>query len=72
MTDLTAFVYKEGDKFYFDPENYTGDIDKNLSIEYEDGDMIKWVWEDQKMAGTLRSESNNIRLFVVKNVIVIK
>ncbi len=72
MTDLSAFVYKEGEKFYFDPENYTGDTNKNLSIDYEDGDMIRWEWENQKMVGTLREESSGVRLFVIKNVVVLK
>lgn len=48
MTDISAFVYKDGDKFYFDPENYSGDTNKSLSIDYEDGDMIKWFWEIKK------------------------
>lgn len=72
MTDTSAFVYKDGDKFYFDPENYSGDTNKSLSIDYEDGDMIKWIWEDQKMTGVLREEGHNVKLFVIKNVVVHK
>lgn len=68
MTDLSAYIYKDGNKFYFDPENYSGDMDKNLSIDFEDGDMIRWKWEDQKMSGVLREETKNIKLFVIKNV----
>ena len=72
MTNLAAYVYKDGDKFYFDPENYSGDSNKNLSITYEDGDMIRWIWEDVKMSGVLREESINLNLFVIENVMVHK
>lgn len=72
MTDISAFVYKDGDKFYFDPENYSGDTNKSLSIDYEDGDMIKWFWENQKMTGVLREEGHNVKLFVIRNVVVHK
>lgn len=70
MTDISAYVYKDGNKFYFDPENYTGDINKNLSIDYEDGDMVKWVWEDKKMSGILREEGHNIKLFFIEKVTI--
>jgi hypothetical protein len=72
MTDLSAYIYKDGNKFYFDPENYSSDLNKNLSIDYEDGDMIKWTWEDTKMSGVLREENKNIKLFVIKNVTILK
>ena len=72
MTDISAFVYKDGDKFFFDPENYTGDYNKNLSIDYEDGDMIRWIWEGNPMSGVLREESRSIKLFVIKNVVTLK
>jgi hypothetical protein len=67
MTNVSAYVYKDGDKFYFDPENYSGDINKNLSIGFEDGDMIRWDWEGTKMSGVLREEMRGINLFVIKN-----
>ena len=72
MTNVSAFVYKDGDKFYFDPENYSGDINKNLSIPFEDGDMIKWDWEGTKMSGVLREESYNIKLFIIDKVLTHK
>lgn len=68
MTNISAYVYKDGDKFYFDPENYSGDTTKNLSITYEDGDMIRWEWEGTKMSGVLREESYNLKLFVIEKV----
>lgn len=68
MTNISAYVYKDGDKFYFDPENYSGDTTKNLSITFEDGDMIRWEWEGVKMSGILREESYNLKLFVIEKV----
>lgn len=72
MTDISAYIYKDGEQFFFDPENYTGDVDKNLSIKYEDGDMVKWVWESIKMSGVLREEGHNLNLFAIKKVMVLK
>lgn len=72
MTDLTAYVYKDGDKFYFDPENYSGDVSKNLSISYEDGDMIKWTWENVKRSGIIREENRGLGLFLIENVMELK
>jgi hypothetical protein len=68
MTNLSAFVYKEGDRFYFDPENYSGDVTKNLSISFEDGDMIRWEWEGKKMYGVLREPTEGINIFHITNV----
>lgn len=71
MTNVSAYVYKDGDKFYFDPENYSGDINKNLSIGFEDGDMIRWEWEGVKMSGVLREEMCGINLFVIQNARIV-
>lgn len=68
MTNISAYVYKDGDQFYFDSENYSDNIHNNLSISYEDGDMVKWVWENQKMMGILREEGRNLGLFAIENV----
>jgi hypothetical protein len=68
MTDISSFIYKDGDKFYFDPENYTGDSSKSLSIEYEDGDMIRWSWKDESYIGVLREDLTNVKLFNIENV----
>jgi hypothetical protein len=62
-------VYKDGDKFYFDSENYN-DAPSLLLIQYEDGDMIKWVWEGQKMTGVLREKGLNLGLFQIENVTI--
>lgn len=71
MTNISEFVYKDGDTFYFDPENYSGDPNKNLSISFGEGDMIRWEWEGTKMYGVLREQSNGINLFVINNVKII-
>lgn len=67
MSDLSSFVYKEGEKFYFDSENYS-EGGTQLSISYEDGDMIKWKWKNKKMTGTIRETGYNLGLFLIENV----
>jgi hypothetical protein len=62
-------VYKDGDKFYFDSENYN-DAQALLSIQYEDGDMIKWSWEGKKMTGVLREEGTNLGLYRIEDVVI--
>ena len=69
MSDASAHVYKDGDKFYFDSENYN-DSKALLSIQYEDGDMIKWTWEGKKMLGVLREQGTNLGLYSIENVVV--
>jgi hypothetical protein len=71
MTYITEYVYHDGTKFYFDPENYTDDVTKNLSLPYEDGDMVKWIWEEKKMSGVLRQQTYGINLFVIDKVKII-
>lgn len=66
MTNITRFVYKDNNNnFYFDPENYTDEISNQLTISYEDGDMVKWNWEGKTMIGTLREEGHGISLFKI-------
>ena len=68
MTNISDYVYKDGDIFYFDSENYTDNIHKTLTLDYEDGDMVKWVWENKKMTGILREAGHNLGLFMVTQV----
>lgn len=72
MTNISAYVYKDGNDFYFDSENYTDKITTSLSIDYEDGDMVKWNWEDKKLTGVLREEGRNLGLFRIQNVSVLE
>jgi hypothetical protein len=61
MTDISNFIYKEtddSDVFYADFENYeTGTVN---TLEYEDGDMVLWVWEGKKYRGVLRQRGNPV------------
>lgn len=72
MTNISAYVYKDGNEFYFDSEDYTDKITTGLSIDYEDGDMVKWTWEDKKLTGVLREEGKNLGLFRIQNVSVLE
>lgn len=68
MSDLSSFITKEKDTFYFD----IGEADENDSridgIEYRSGDIIRWHWEGKKYTGTLRQLGYNSDLFVLQNV----
>jgi hypothetical protein len=69
MSNISQHVYKDGDKFYFDSENYN-DAQALLSIQYEDGDMIKWSLEGKKMTGVLREEGTNLGLYRIEDVVI--
>lgn len=68
MTNISAFVYKDGEEFYFDSENYSENINTRLSVDYEDGDLVKWNWEDKTLIGTLREVGKDLGLFLIENV----
>lgn len=72
MINLSKYIFNENGKFYFDPENYSNDIEDELSISFEHGDMIRWEWEGQKLYGTLRVENKNLNLFLIEKVGIIK
>ncbi len=64
MCTISSYINKEGEKYYLDVDN----IDENerlKGIEFSDGDIIKWFWENQKMIGKLRTIGYN--LFVIEN-----
>jgi hypothetical protein len=69
MSNVASHIYIEGDKFFFDSEIYTQDGPAK-TLDYEDGDMIKWVWEGKKMMGILRDNNVNLGLFSIENVII--
>jgi hypothetical protein len=64
--DLSKYISKDNDKFYFDPEENTEEGVKALPLVFESGDVIKWNWEDKKMIGKLQCIANN--LFSLNNV----
>jgi hypothetical protein len=64
--DISSYISKDGEYYYFDPtDTITGKKPEHL-IEYEDGDTIKWVWNRQKLKGTLKIVSYNI--FKIENI----
>jgi hypothetical protein len=64
--DLSKYISKDNDTFYFDPEEITEEGVKVLPLIFENGDTIKWNWEGKKMLGKLQYISNN--LFSLNNV----
>lgn len=68
MSNLENYIYKDGDNFYFDTENYSDGGSRSLLIQYEDGDTIKWMWENKKMSGVLRKVGFDNDLFLIKSV----
>lgn len=65
MVDISKHIYTERDQFFFDSDVYTDD-GTHTRLDYEDGDMIKWVWEGKKMTGVLRQENQELGLFYVE------
>jgi len=68
MSDAAQHIYVEKGEFFFDSEIYTEYGPIKTSIDYEDGDMIKWTWEGKTMTGTLRCKNSNLGLFVIENI----
>lgn len=65
--ELEKFITRDGDTFYFDTETYEENQPK-LTIDYQDGDIIKWKWEDKRMSGTLRKVGYEDGLFRLEKV----
>jgi len=70
--NLTDHIYKEGDKYYFDTENYTDQTSLKLSVDYEDGDRIIWKMDGKKFSGVLHEMGTNNNLFIIEKVTEIK
>lgn len=66
--NLADYIYKEGDFFFFDTENYTDESSIKLSIDYEDGDRIIWKWDNVRHSGILRSFGANNTLFKLEKI----
>ena len=71
MKDLSKQVFEENGVFYFDTEVYNVDEVNNNTIDFEDGDCIKWYWEGKKMMGTLRETPGSVGIFKLENTKVI-
>lgn len=65
MFGLESYITKDGETFYFDTETYEEGQPK-LTIDYQAGDIIKWMWEGKKMIGTLRSVGFEQGLFSIE------
>jgi hypothetical protein len=66
--DLSSYITKDGNFFYFDlVDSSTGTAIS--TIDYQDGDIIKWTWDNKKMLGKLRYAGTH--LFVIENPKVI-
>jgi hypothetical protein len=73
MKDLSTHIFEENGVFYFDVENYNIDeAQSNNTIDYEDGDCIKWNWEGKRMMGTLRETPGNLGIFILENTKVLQ
>jgi hypothetical protein len=67
--DLSKYISKDNETFYFDPEEGT-DNAPPLLIAFENTDIIKWVWEEKKLKGKLKAIANG--LFEITNVTELK
>lgn len=68
---LDSYIYKEGDNFYLDTESYEMGVPTKLLMQFEEGDLIKWSWDNKVMTGTLQNMSSDGDLFLIKNVTII-
>ncbi len=68
MLDLSKFITKEKEVFYFDTSEIPKEDLEFDGIDYQSGDIIRWIWEDKKYTGTLRPLGYNNDLFILRNV----
>ena len=68
-SDLSKYVYKEDENsntFFIDTEDYTDNCQHLQG--YEDGDVVKWSWNNVRYMGTLRCYGNNNNgIFVIND-----
>lgn len=57
--DISSYISKDGESYYLDSDNIS-ENEKLSGIVFEDGDIVKWFWEGQKMVGTLRVAGYNL------------
>ena len=70
--NLADYIYKEGDCFFFDTENYIDGNTIKLSLDYEDGDRIIWKWDNVRNSGILRSAGSNNTLFKLEKITILE
>lgn len=66
--NLADYIYKDGDRYFFDTENYTDETTIKLSLDYEDGDRIIWKVDGKRYSGILREVGANKTLFTLEKV----
>lgn len=66
--NLADYIYKDGDQYFFDTENYTDNNSIKLSLEYENGDRIIWKWDNKRHSGILRGVGASGTLFKLDKV----
>ena len=66
--NLADYIYKDGDRYFFDTENYTDETSIKLSLDYEDGDRIIWKVDGKRYSGILREVGANNTLFTLEKV----
>lgn len=57
--DISSYISKDGESYYLDVDSIS-ENEKLSGIIFEDGDIIKWSWEGQKMVGKLRNVGYNL------------
>ena len=57
--DISSYISKDGETYYLDVDNIS-ENELFSGIAFEDGDIIKWFWEGQKMVGKLRVAGYNL------------
>ena len=68
-SDITKYIYKENEDsntFFVDIEDYT---ESGHHLQgYEDGDIVRWVWNGVKLYGTLRCYGNvNNGIYIISD-----
>lgn len=62
MTKIDSFIVKENNIFYFDSETYN---QLSEDIKMENGDIIKFSYDDQKYIGKLVELSSKNGLMII-------
>jgi hypothetical protein len=65
MTKIDSFIIKENNIFYFDSDSYN---QVNEDIKMENGDIIKFNYENQKYMGKLVELSSKNGLMLINTL----
>jgi hypothetical protein len=72
-SDISKYIFKESEDnnvFFVDVEDYS-ESGEHLH-GYEDGDIVRWIWGEQKYMGTLRTYGGTTTgIFVIKDAKII-